>query len=78
MTFSLRPSSVSILPLSVASVRTRVVSWKEAAEMNDRVCRLALVIPSSTGTAVKPDTTANFDHRIQFLKFELVHLLVLE
>ena len=33
MTFSLRPSSVSILPCTAASVRTRVVSWKEAAEM---------------------------------------------
>ena len=49
MTFSLRPSSVSTLPLTAASVSTRVVSWKEAAEMNDLVCRLALVMPSSTG-----------------------------
>ena len=51
MTFSFRPSSVSVLPLTAASVRTRVVSWNEAAEMNDRVCRLALVMPSSTGCA---------------------------
>ena len=50
MTFSFRPSSVSILPLTAASVSTRVVSWNEAAEMNDRVCRLALVMPSNTGT----------------------------
>ena len=49
MTFSLRPSSVSILPLTAASVSTRVVSWKEAAEMNERVCSDALVMPSSTG-----------------------------
>ena len=37
MTFSLRPSSVSILPCVAASVRTRVVSWKDAAEMK-RAC----------------------------------------
>src|SRR5574337_345768 len=43
---------VSILPFTAASVKTRVVSWKDAAEMNERVCRLALVMPSSTGTLV--------------------------
>ena len=32
-----------------ASVSTRVVSWKEAAEMKLSVLRDALVIPSSTG-----------------------------
>src|SRR3984957_8542030 len=52
MTFSFRPSSVSTLPLTAASVRTRVVSWKDAAEMNERVCRLALVMPSRTGVPV--------------------------
>src|SRR2546428_280633 len=51
MTFSLSPSSVSALPLTAASVRTRVVSWNDAAEMNERVCRLALVMPSRTGWA---------------------------
>ena len=51
MTFSLRPSSVSALPLTAASVSTRVVSWKEAAEMKERVCSEALVMPSSTGCA---------------------------
>ena len=40
---------MSTLPLTAASVRTRVVSWNDAAEMNERVCRLALVMPSSTG-----------------------------
>ena len=50
MTFSFRPSSVSTLPLTAASVSTRVVSWNDAAEMNERVCRLALVMPNSTGT----------------------------
>src|SRR5215471_8590698 len=43
MTFSLRPSSVSILPLTAATVSTRVVSWNDAAEMNDRVCDLHLL-----------------------------------
>src|SRR5438093_10063956 len=32
-----------------ASVSTRVVSWNEAAEMNDSVDSDALVIPSSSG-----------------------------
>jgi hypothetical protein len=45
ITFSLRPVKASIRPDTEASVRTRVVSWKEAAEMNEFVCRLALVIP---------------------------------
>ena len=52
MTFSLRPISGSILPLTAASVRTRVVSWKEAAEKKERVCSEALVMPSSTGVPV--------------------------
>ena len=42
---------MSSLPLTEASVRTRVVSWKDAAEMNDRVCKDALVIPRRTGLA---------------------------
>ena len=29
-----------------------MVSWKDAAEKNDRVCKLALVMPSRIGTAV--------------------------
>ena len=38
-----------MLPLMDASVSTRVVSWKEAAEMNESVESDALVMPSSTG-----------------------------
>src|SRR4030095_4884247 len=34
-----------------ASVSTLVVSWKEAAEMNDSVDSEALVMPSSSGSA---------------------------
>jgi len=35
-----------------ASVSTRVVSWKEAAEMKDSVAREALVIPNNMGSHV--------------------------
>ena len=45
ITFSLRPSRWSTLPLTAASFSTLVVSWKDAAEINDLVCREALVIP---------------------------------
>ena len=38
-------------PETAASVNTRVVSWNEAAEMNELVCRLALVMPCNTGRA---------------------------
>ena len=48
MTFSFRPRSSSRLPMMAASVSTRVVSWKEAAEMKESVDSEALVIPSST------------------------------
>jgi hypothetical protein len=37
------------VPRTAASVSTRVVSWKDAAEMNDSVASEALVMPSSTG-----------------------------
>jgi hypothetical protein len=49
MTFSFKPSSVSTLPCTAASVSTRVVSWNDAAEMKLRVWSEALVMPSSTG-----------------------------
>lgn len=45
MTFSLRPRSGSLFSESAASVRTRVVSWKEAADSQDSVASDALVIP---------------------------------
>ena len=48
MTFSFRPRSSSRLPMIAASVSTRVVSWKDAAEMNESVDSDALVMPSST------------------------------
>ena len=52
ITFSLSPLSSSTLPLMAASVSTRVVSWKDAAEMKLSVESDALVMPSSTGCAV--------------------------
>ena len=45
-TFSLRPLKWSTLPVVAASVRTLVVSWKEAAEMKDSVASEAFVIPN--------------------------------
>ncbi len=52
MTFSLRPSSGSLLPSMAACVSTRVVSWKEAADSHDSVASDAFVIPMSSG---RPD-----------------------
>ena len=43
ITFSFKPISLSSLPETAASVRTRVVSWNEAAEINDLVLRLAFL-----------------------------------
>ena len=48
ITFSFKPSNLSVLPLIEASVRTLVVSWNEAAEMKELVCRDAFVIPNKT------------------------------
>ena len=48
MTFSFRPASGSTLPLMAASVSTRVVSWKDAADRKESFARAALVMPSST------------------------------
>src|ERR687883_551498 len=51
ITFSLRPSRLSLLPWIAASVSTLVVSWKEAADSHDSVASEALVMPMSTGRA---------------------------
>ena len=48
ITFSLRPFNGSTLPLIAASVNTLVVSWNDAAEINDSVCKDALVTVSYT------------------------------
>ena len=52
ITFSFNPSRVSSFPLTAASFKTLVVSWKEAAEIKDLVCREARVIPCNSGVAV--------------------------
>jgi len=52
ITFSLRPSNGSFFPRIEASVRTRVVSWNEAADKKLLVSRAALVIPRITLCAV--------------------------
>jgi hypothetical protein len=49
MTFSFRPTSGSDADSSAASVSTRVVSWKEAADSHESVASDALVIPISIG-----------------------------
>ena len=48
ITFSLRPSSLSVLPSRAASVSTLVVSWNEAAERKESVASEAFVIPRMT------------------------------
>src|SRR6266540_3093724 len=63
MTFSLRPMSWSLLPSIAASVSTRVVSWKEAADSQDSVASDALVMPSSSGrplAGVPPRSSASW------------------
>ena len=47
MTFSLSPTSRSVLPAKAASVSTLVVSWKLAAEMKLALWTAALVMPKS-------------------------------
>ena len=41
---------MSLEPLTAASVNTLVVSWKDAADMNDSVTSDAFVIPRRTGS----------------------------
>ncbi len=64
------------MPEIDASVSTRVVSWNDAAEMNESVESDAFVMPSSSGRpfAGKPP----FDEHalVLFLEAELVHLLL--
>src|SRR5438093_5190617 len=60
-----------------ASVRTRVVSWNDAAEMNESVESEAFVMPSSSGRPCAGRPPARRDHALVLLDdAELVHLLV--
>ena len=52
ITFSFRPRSGSDFAEMAASVSTRVVSWKEAADSHESVASDAFVIPSSSGRAL--------------------------
>ena len=49
MMFSFSPMSLSLRHSMAASVSTRVVSWKEAAESHESVASDALVMPMSSG-----------------------------
>ena len=51
ITFSLKPLSSSTLPKVAALVKTRVVSWNDAAEIKLSVSSEALVMPSKIGSA---------------------------
>src|SRR5213076_583769 len=62
MMFSLRPKSWSLLPSMAASVSTRVVSWKDAADSHESVASDALVMPMSSGrpsAGVLPSCTSS-------------------
>ena len=52
ITFSFNPLRWSIFPDAAASVRTRVVSWKLAADMKLSVLSDAFVMPRSSGVAL--------------------------
>ena len=51
ITFSLRPLRRSDDPAIEALVNTRVVSWNDAAEMNESMFNDARVMPSNRGWA---------------------------
>ena len=48
ITFSFSPTKSSDFPFIAASVKTLVVSWKDAADKKLSVARDALVIPNNT------------------------------
>lgn len=48
ITFSFNPNNLSFFSLIAASVKTFVVSWNDAADINDSVVKDALVIPNKT------------------------------
>ena len=75
MTFSLSPTRRSTLPLIAASVRTLVVSWKDAAEMKLSVERLALVMPSSSGSAIAGSPPVSSDPLVLLLEAPLLDLI---
>ena len=57
-------------------MRTRVVSWKLAAEMNESVESEALVMPSKQGRPGGGTSTLGDDPVVLFAEAELIHLFV--
>ena len=55
-----------------------MVSWNDAAEMNERVCSEALVMPSSTGLAVAGFLPAFDDLGVQLVELDAIELLALD
>ena len=64
------------MPYRQASVRTRVVSWKEAAEIQLSVLRALLVMPRRSGRALAGLPRLLHDLLVLRLEDELVDLLV--
>jgi len=75
MTFSLRPRRLSTEPLMLASVRTRVVSWKDAAEITNR-SRASLGDAQQQRTANRRPATLGNHTLVLFAEAELVDLLL--
>ena len=78
MTFSLRPSSRSALPETAASVRTRVVSWNEAAEMNAAGLQRRLGDAEQDRVGRRRLLAVGHQLVVELVEVELVELLVLE
>jgi len=78
MMFSLSPSSSSRAPRIAASVRTRVVSWKLAAEMNDCVVRTGLGDTEQQGLRNRRRLLVLLGLVVRFPEGLLVDVLALE
>src|ERR1700740_140061 len=68
ITFSFRPSSESDRAWIAASVSTRVVSWKEAADSHDSVASDAFVMPMRVGGPAAGGTPRLNDGAVDFLE----------
>ena len=78
ITFSLNPLSGSTLLPAAASVRTRVVSWKEAAEMKLSVARRGLGDAKQDDSSTGPSAAQPLDSLVLLGNVNRVHLLVVE
>ena len=76
ITFSLQPRRWSTEPLMAASVSTRVVSWKDAAERKLSVDSDALVMPRSSGSALDGQTAHRHDLPVDLVEPVLLDHLV--